>query len=253
MRLPYFFFLSFIALAMSGCSLFTQDQAAENPGKPSIKYNENGDTVLINYNDKGLLLSEVTVKNNKMNGLAYNYYENGKIQNEISYVDGIKNGRATWNYENGKLYRETSYKDGEIDGIQKKYYEDGKLMAEVPYKNGVLQPGTREYSTSGTLKKNLPEIKIEAIDKIAFESQYILRVSLSKKQSNVKLYRITESMRGNSVRVPLILKDGYAEIKWILPKGTFIMEKVIIVAEYTTNLSNPVIIEKSYNVAVENR
>jgi len=242
-----------IAIVISACNSFTNNQEKEDTGKPAIRFSENGDTVLINYNEKGLLLSEVTVKNNKMNGLTYNYYDNGKIMNEITYTDGVKNGRATWNYENGKLYRETLYKAGEIEGIQKKYYEDGKLMAEIPYKNGVLQPGTLEYSNTGKLKKNLPEITIEPIDKIAFESKYSLRISLSKKQSNLRLYRVVESMKGNSVRVPLDVKDGYAEIKWVLPKGSFIMEKVSIVAEFTTNLKNPVTIEKTYNVAIENR
>jgi len=240
-------------IGITGCNPFIGKPEQDNSGKSSIRFDDNGDTVLINYNEKGILLSEVTVKNGRMNGVAFNYYENGKIQNEINYKDGIKEGRVTWNYENGKLYRETQYVNGEIEGIQKKYYEDGKLMAEIPYAKGELQPGTKEYTSDGKLKKIIPDVIFEAIDKTAFDDKYILRITLSKKQKKTKFTRLVEFTKGNPIPVRLDVKDNFAEIVWNIPKGSFIMEKVRLEVEFNTSMGNPVKIETAYNVAAENR
>ena len=249
---PLFLILLGLLFGMSGCNSYFNPQDKNSSEKPAVKLNESGDTVLQNYNEKGILVSEVTVKNNKMNGVAFNYYDNGVIQNEINYKDGVKHGRATWNYENGALFRETDYIDGEISGFQKKYYEDGKLMAEIPYRKGQVIPGTVEYNKEGK-KKNLPEIKVEMIDNVAFDSKYILRISLSKKQADTKFYQVLETTSGVDLQVPLKLQGNYAEITWTVPPGTYVMEKVRIMAEYNTILGSPVVLEKSVNVAVENR
>jgi antitoxin component YwqK of YwqJK toxin-antitoxin module len=245
--------LIFLWIGLSACNSFFNSQDQNSSQKSSIRYNEVGDTVLMNYNEKGVLQSEVTVKNGQMNGISFNYYDNGKIENEITYKDGKKDGRSTWNYENGELYRETQYVDGVMEGVQKKYYKGGRLMAEIPYSKGELQPGTKEYTTEGTLKKNIPDIVFEEIDKIAFDNKYILRISLSKNKSGTKFWRYIETMKGNMALVNLKLQDNHAEISWDVPKGAFVMEKVRVIAEFNTTLNNPVKIEKTYNVAVENR
>jgi hypothetical protein len=249
-NLPLFIIFSWIIL--SGCNSYFTNPKQDASQLPPFRINENNDTVLINYRENGTVVSEVTIKNHRMNGLAINYYENGKIQNEINYKDGQKDGRVTWNYEKGNLYRETHYVEGEIDGVQKLYYEDGKLMAEVPYVKGKLQPGTKEYNSDGKLKKNYPEIIFEPIDKSAFENKFILRISLSKKQKDTKFFRLIE-IGGKTITTGLDLKEGFAEITWTVPKGTYRMEKVRIIAEFDTNYGNPMRIEKSYNLAVENR
>jgi hypothetical protein len=64
---------------------------------------------------------------------------------------------------------------------------------------------------------------------------------------------VLETTSGNELRIPLELKENYSEIKWTVPPGTFVMEKVRIIGEYKTILGNPVLLEKSVNVAVENR
>jgi hypothetical protein len=249
-NLPLFIIFSWIIF--SGCNSYSTNPKSDASRAPSFRINENGDTVLIHYYENGAVVSEVTIKYHKMNGLAINYYENGKIQNDINYKNGQKEGRVTWNYESGKLYRETQYVEGEIDGIQKMYYEDGKLMAEVPYVKSELQTGTKEYNSDGKLITNYPEIIFEPVDRTAFDNRFILRVSLSKKQKDTKFFRQVEA-GGKTIPIGLVLKEGCAEISWPVPKGTYIMEKVRITAEFDTSLGNPKRIEKTYNLAVENR
>jgi hypothetical protein len=60
-------------------------------------------------------------------------------------------------------------------------------------------------------------------------------------------------MMGNPLNIPLEMKDNYAEMEWIVKEGEYVMEKLKIVAEFTTNLGNPVTLESSYNLAIENR
>jgi hypothetical protein len=239
-------------ILFSGCSQVINKPEKETTPNQRFRINDQGDTVVINYRKNGILLSEITIKNGMQNGLCLNYYENGNIQNEIWYKDGDKNGRATWNYESGKIYRESVYIDDEIEGIQKKYYEDGKLMAEIPYRKGVLLVGTKEYNKEGKLKKNYPEIIIEPVDKMAFENKYYLRASLTKNDPDAKFYEV-KYLDGKKYDIPVPIKNGVAELNWFVPENAFIMEKVTVAVEYNTVLSNPVRLEKSFNLAADHR
>lgn len=237
---------------VTGCVQPDKKHHIETESDKRFRINEQGDTVLMNYRKNGKLLSEVTIKNGMQNGLCLNYYENGNIQNEIWYKDGYKKGRVTWNYESGKLYRESTYVYDEIEGIQKKYYEDGKLMAEIPYKKGVLLVGTREFNKEGKLKKNYPEIIFEPIDKMAFENKYYLRISLSKKEPDAKFYEVA-LVDGIKYNIPIPIKNGVAELNWFVPENGYVMKKVTIAVEFNTVLSNPVRLEKTYNLAADHR
>jgi hypothetical protein len=243
---------AFLVLIALGCDSFTINQPKEPAARNRFKINDAGDTVMMIYHENGKLSSEIIIKNRMKNGLAVNYYENGEIKNEIPYKDNLKEGRVTWNYESGALYRESTYVHDEIEGIQTRYYEDGKLMAEIPYKSGKVLTGTKEYSKEGKLKTHYPEIQFEAIDKLAFENKYFLHLSLSKKDLDAKFFKVTE-INGTIYDIPIEIKGEMAELSWYLPKGDYIMEKVTVAAEYYTVLNNPVRLEKTYNLAIENR
>lgn len=206
----------------------------------------------IEYRDDGSVLSEITVKGGWKHGLAVNYYPDGRIQNEINYMEGRKEGRATTYYESGALYRESYFVNGKLEGIQKRYYENGKLMAEVPWKNGELQPGTMEYTSEGNLKQMYPEIVFGTEDKLAFNSNYVLKMHLSKKHRNTKFYKITK-VDGKEFRVTVNMEGDTGELFYTIRKGGSIMERIHIIAEFHTVLNNPMRIDKTYNLAVENR
>jgi hypothetical protein len=215
--------------------------------------NEKGDSVLMRYSNEGRLLSFTTYKNGKKNGLAKKFRDDGNLEFVIHYRDGLHHGISQWYYENGMLYRETNYKAGLIDGVQKKYYETGNLMAEIPYKNGTIQAGLKEYNKSGKLKKKYPTLVIEAIDKLAFENKYILRCYLSNKSKNAKFSRrIDADAIDRVLTVPVENINGFADIVFIIPRGGYLMGKEFIRAEFKTSLGNTYIIEKEYNIAVDN-
>jgi len=212
-----------------------------------------GDSVYLRYNDKGRLTSYSTYKNGVKNGIAKKYFKNGKVEFIINYKDGIKNGLTKWFYESGNIYRETVYLDGEEDGIQKKFYEDGKLIAEIPYKHGIVLPGLKEYTKAGKLKKIYPELVIKPINKLAFENKYILRFYLTDKPKSATYFRVFKNKNNlDEVHFEIEKKGGVADIEYDLIRGGYIMEKVIVRAEFKTTLSNTYVVEKEYNLAIDN-
>lgn len=245
-------YLVIINSLLTGCDWFSTPHVNDQK-VTGWAIDDAGDSVYMRYNDKGRLTSYSTYKNGLKNGLAKKYFDNGTVEFEILYTNGLKNGLTRWYYKSGGIYRETIYFDGQEDGIQKKYYEDGKLMAEVPYNNGLVISGLKEYTKSGKLKKIYPDLVIKSIDKLAFENKYILRCYLTNKPKGAKYFRVIH--HHNSDRdsfINLNSNDGVTDIEYFLPRGGYIMEKVIVRAEYKTTLNNTYVVEKEYNLAIDN-
>lgn len=247
-QLLYLFFTIFL---FSSCDWFSTPKV-DNMKVTGWAMDKAGDSVYMRYNDKGRLTSYSTYKDGLKNGLAKKFFENGKVEFEILYTDGVKDGLTKWYYKSGGIYRETIYVDGQEDGVQKKYYENGKLMAEIPYKHGLILPGLKEYTKAGKLKKIYPELVIKPIDRLAFENKYILRCYLTGKPKGVKYFRVLRE--ANSDRdsfINLHTYNGVADIEYFLRRGGYIMEKVIVRAEFKTTLSNIYVVEKEYNLAID--
>lgn len=240
------------------CSSCEQFNGKENPSKEekTITKNKTKEGLVVNHRPDGEVLSEVNYKDKKRDGLAKSYHKNGAIHQEINYKDGLKDGLANTYYENGTLFKSTPYKAGKIDGIQKKYRDNGKLMAEIPYKNGQPGKGLKEYLVDGKLKTQYPEINIVPIDKMLKENSFHLKLSLSQNLKKTEFFvgNLDGGYLPSDLRqlAPRTSKSDF-QIDYFVPPGTFIMEKVNIVCKATTILGNPYIIEKSYNVAVENK
>lgn len=238
-------------MLLSACDMFTLNYGNKKD-TPPFRVDEKGDTVVLSYYDNGTIKSEVTTKNSWKNGPAISYYPNGEKQIEMNYAEGEKQGSALTYYENGTLYRVSNYVEGRLEGVQKRFYEDGKLMAEIPYKNGEVQPGTKEYNEDGSIRDSYPEILLKLENKSAFENKFELLASLSKGRRDTKFYRLTD-VDGQSHQVePKSMRNGVGTFVWTIGKGKNYMEKITIVAEFTSLLNNPVRIEKPYNLALDN-
>ncbi len=48
-------------------------------------------------------------------------------------------------------------------------------------------------------------------------------------------------------------KSGYAELRFYVPLNHFIMQKINVIATFTTTLGNTYITQKSYNLSIENK
>ena len=251
MKEIYSIFIFVLMIAITSCD---SPNNKKQPLKGKIwQTNEKGDSVLMRYNDKGKLLSYTTYKNGMKNGIAKKFHENGNVEFTISYKDNFHNGKTQWFYENGRLYRETYYKMGIKNGLQKKYYETGKIMAEIPFENGMIQPGLKEYNKSGKLKKKYPELIIEPVDNLAFENKYTLRCYLSNKSKKAKFSRW---MKGPTSGIGALVQvkniDGIANFDFFVSRGGYLMSKEKIRVEFKTALGNTYVIEKEYNLAVDN-
>lgn len=248
--------ISLIILVFSSCDHFNTNRVATSKGGESkeVVVNEKGDSIMVYYRADGTIRSKATFKGKYKNGLAYNFYDDGKIQNEIHYKDGYKNGIAKWYYESGRLYRETNYINGQKDGIQRLYYETGELKAEVPYKMGQLQYGTKEFLKSGKLFDDYPRITVKKIDQMRLKNKYTLQFSLNPKRSRVEFYlvRLVGNQEGK-VSLERFTKNSVAEYAYTIYPGHSIMEKVDIRAEIKSKRGIPIILKRTYNLAIENR
>jgi len=216
--------------------------------------NQQGDSVMIIYNLEKEKTSEVTFKDGLYDGIGYNYYSNGNIKNEIHYKKGRKEGITKWFYENGKPYRFTMYKYGRKNGIRKIFYKDGNLKAEIPYKDDEPQAGLKEYRKDGTLFTDQPKIYFREIDMLAYEDKYYLEVYLKPKRKKVEFYRI-KKIDGEEFEIglPEGTKKGVARITYLIRPGDVLMQKLKIKVVTTTKHGNPLVLYKTYNLAVENR
>jgi antitoxin component YwqK of YwqJK toxin-antitoxin module len=93
-------------------------------------------------------------KAGKLFGIVRCYYNNGMLESQATYLNGKMNGIHKL-YLSGKIAHEIPYKDGEIDGVAKYYYDSGKISAETPYSNGKINGTEKVYSESGTLVREI--------------------------------------------------------------------------------------------------
>lgn len=249
---PWIIVLLF-GVTFTSCDMIPKKKAPKTNKESDWFVTKSGDSLLRRFRKDGTLQSYSTCVNQIKHGLAKSFHENGKTQFEIYYRGGLKHGPVKWYYEEGTLYRESTYVNGEIDGIQKKYYKNEKLMAEIPYEKGRIMPGLKEYMKSGKLKKKHPRLIIEPIDRMAFENKYALRLSLSNNAKKVKYFQVMKFNNSNRTHLKeLDSENGIGEIIYFVSKGGFVMEQVHIRAEFKTSLGNTYVLEKKYNVAVDN-
>jgi hypothetical protein len=208
------------------------------------------------YRSDGTLENEIHYEQNRKHGPARSYYSDGKtVRNEILYVNGYKQGTAKWFYESGKIYRETPYDKNMIQGIRKSYYEDGRLQAETPYLSDQPGTGLKEYTRDGKLKEIKKAIRIREQDRISIDGSFILLLDISDGTKNVNFYQgnLMQGQYWNDQLTPVPTEKGRGEIHFYVAKGTFKMETLNIVARIKTSLGNPLILQKQYNLAVENK
>lgn len=246
----------FLTIGYFSCDKFGKSNKSKSKTKTGVEYtlNKNGDSIKISYFQNGSVKSKTTIKNKYYQGLTTVYYENGNIKYEINYDKSTKDGVTKWFYKSGKLYRETDYINGQINGVRKLYYENGNLMAEIPYKYDQLIPGTKEYSKSGKLLTDYPKITIVPVDKMALEDTYYLEVSLKPKLKKVEYFIYVQlgDLEGKT-DLEQWTKEGIVKYPVKVYPGQSVMEKIEFRATFKTEKGNPMMISKTYNLAVENR
>ena len=240
--------ISFLAL-FSACDGLQKTEVGDKKSKSKK------DGLVKQFYKNGKIRSAINYKGGRKNGLAISYYKDGTPKQEIEYVEDKKHGVAKTYYENGKLFQKTPYENGVKHGVREKYRQNGKLMAEIPYHNGKACKGLKEYLLNGKPKKQYPVIKIQAIDKLIQNNRYILKVKMSDDSKSVKFYKgsLTDGCLGEGLLALSTPTPGVLELVYNMPPGTFTMEELNFIAETKTKLGNPYIVQKKYNLAIENR
>ncbi|PKQ63139.1 hypothetical protein BZG02_10275 [Labilibaculum filiforme] len=222
--------------------------------KPAVSKLKNG--IKKYYFDTGELKSIVEYKDNKKVGVSTTYYKSGEKQYDIPYVDGMKHGLVNWYYKNGKVYRETSYAKGKKNGYQKKFWDKGTLKSELLYKNDLPAIGLKEINNQGK-EKSTPFIKVEKIDLIKSQKEYVLKFRLSNARKKVQFYQgklidgqfFPADGRGFQAMQTVA---GVGELRISVPKGFTIEKDIHIVAVEKTSYQNDRILSIKVPVSFRN-
>jgi len=96
---------------------------------------KNGDTIMhgkfINYNEKGVKISEGQFLNNEVNGKCFYYYDNGRLKSIHYRKDSKINLESLEYYSNGKEKRYTLYDDFGRDFFQINYDSLGNIKSNI--------------------------------------------------------------------------------------------------------------------------
>lgn len=201
------------------------------------------------YYDNGKVHYIVEYKKGKANGRVREYSTDGKLYMDAIYADGHRNGKCTHYYKNGKPFEVSNYVNGEKDGIETKYYESGTILATRIYKKNRIQPGLKEYDKQGKEIINNNSLVIRGIDHTLLEGKYILQVSLSQPQSKVTYYAAPRSDPEARQKLKISGDNGILEIP--VSSSHFVMKSLLFEAEYKTRLGNVMVIQKTFNLAVD--
>jgi antitoxin component YwqK of YwqJK toxin-antitoxin module len=207
------------------------------------------------YYPDGKLYLEGTYIDSVAHGDFKQYFKNGNVYEKAHYVNGVQYGVTVRYYEDGKLSMEIPYDSGRVHGVQKKYRQDGTLAYEAPYHYNYPCVGLKEYYTTGRLVDKLPEIVIREEDKMWSDNRYSLHLSISNGM-RAEFFRgeLTDGKYiGSGVENIYMESDGTARIDYHVGLGMMVMEKINIIAKVKSDLKNYYIVQKQFNMAVQNR
>lgn len=96
------------------------------------------DGIYYEYDDKGNMTAERTIKNGIENGPVIEFYPDGIVKSRIDFKDGKINGKAFFYTPDSRLILEQTFSNGVLDGFSTEYDFDGNIKSKVLYSNGKL-------------------------------------------------------------------------------------------------------------------
>jgi TonB family protein len=101
------------------------------------------------YDEKGMLKSTVTYRENLKNGPSVTYFPDGSIERSVSYANGRLYGEWTVNFFNHKPAQHYSYVNDTLNGVATTWFENGSKQTECTYVMGVLDGTFTEWDEQG--------------------------------------------------------------------------------------------------------
>ncbi len=90
-------------------------------------FNDKLDGVTKHWSVDGKLVSESKFENGELHGLTIHYYSNEKVKHSVEYFYGQKHGYDKWYYRNGQIKTESLYQYGVQKSETIRWTEDGQL------------------------------------------------------------------------------------------------------------------------------
>ncbi len=240
------------AIKIPGLFLLTMMLFFCSCGDGSRKGNADQVQVKKNYNELGVLESEISHIDGIRHGPSRYFYDNGRLKIMTPYENGKKHGESIWYYEDGNIYQLTPFKHGEEHGIRKKYYPSGKLMAEITFSEGKQELGMKEYTEAGELITDYPEIVFIKPEKNS-PDRYFLRFHMSNHTKSVKFQQTIIDSAGDTLTADIPTREGVGEIPFFVARGESTKTTVKIFAGINTPLRNIYYTTGTYEVNIVNK
>lgn len=240
-----FYFLIPLLLCLS-C-----DQIKSYTEKVTVAENPN---VVKKYHQNGKLRAYYEVNDiKKRHGDAKFYNEKGILTKSFVYENGEKINAMQY-YENGNPLMEVNYINDAKDGYTRRFYENGKIESEILYRDNQPGKGLKEYSKSGKLRAWYPNFIIEPIDQLQTNGKYTINVYFDKQPARGNYYmgQLTDGIFMNTSLRKLGKSNYKGQFVMKPARGTILMEKLYFVGEYKTPTGNKYIVEKTFNLAIDN-
>lgn len=119
--------------------------------------NQKKDSIWVNYNEAGELLSTEMYANDMLNGKKIVYYLKDQLEfgtlNVLSicyYENNLRNGNYKEYHPSGKLKINGDYLKGQRVGEWQEYYNSGQIMSKQRYKSDKLHGWSYFYDKNGS-------------------------------------------------------------------------------------------------------
>jgi antitoxin component YwqK of YwqJK toxin-antitoxin module len=139
---------------LSMVKMYFENEALMSEG---CYWDQKKDSIWINYNERGELVSAESYVDDKLNGKKIIYYLNDQLEagkmNMLSvtnYVNDLKDGAYKEFHPTGKVKMTGNYAGGERIGEWVEYYNTGQVMTRVRYNRDVLHGWAYYYDKNGT-------------------------------------------------------------------------------------------------------
>ncbi|MFM6933854.1 MAG: toxin-antitoxin system YwqK family antitoxin [Flavobacteriales bacterium] len=139
--------------SLSLVKMYFENEALMSEG---CYWNQKKDSIWLNYNEHGEMVSAESYVDDQLNGKRIVYYLNdqlidGKltILSICNYVNNVRQGNYKEYFSSGKLKMNGEYLNGEKTGEWIEYYSSGQVMTRVRYKRGLLHGWSYYYDRSG--------------------------------------------------------------------------------------------------------
>lgn len=133
------------------------------------------DGIYYEYDEKGNMLAERTIKNGLENGPVIEFYPDGIIKSRIDFKDGKISGKAFFYTNDSRLILEQSFTNGVLDGFSVEYDLDGNIKSKVLYSNGKLATTDKTEEETKELKEEKNDKKVSVTDTYSVKTINIAR------------------------------------------------------------------------------